>query len=383
MSVIVTSSVPVGAAATVRLTGQGSFQEQTATASFGATLTFTELPPGTYTLTTTAFGFSCQPVSATVQSLETTTVNITCTRTSGTLTGTVTSGGSPIIFAIVSATRSGVVLTRTTGANGTFTFAVPAGEYEVTVSHQHHNCPIQTALVGPDETTTVDIPCIPKTTGSIQGNVIVGLDPGFTLSGVTVSVSGPESHTATSGGNGSFLFDELTPGMYTVTSTSTGLDCQLVSADVQAAQTTTVEVSCAFRLFPFGTEISGNWFYFRQSGSQTGSCPATLPDQGEGSMTFNPGDGTIEILGLDPELRITGPYDEESGIYTGSGTTVLGDGSTIRTDVSVTFFFDFEFGFGDLGFFSNATQSLTRQHRDPSGNLFCTEDYQVGGFRVR
>jgi hypothetical protein len=381
MSVVVTSTVPVGAAATVTLTGPVIFVERTANTSFGTTLTFSDLPPGTYTVAVSAIGFSCQPVSVLVRELHTTAVTVTCTRMGGTVTGTVRGGGSPIDGAAVMLTRTGFGLTRTTGASGTFTFDVAAGEYEVTAFHQHHDCPIQTVLVEQDQTTTADFSCTPKTTGSIAGSVIIGLDPGFYVPGATVSLSGPESRTATAG-FGNFSFDGLPPGTYTVAATAGVVGCQSVNVDVEAARTTTVQISCAFRDYPFGSEIQGNWEYSRQLSSQTGTCPQALPDRGTGSMTFNSNNNTITMAGLDPELTIIGPYDEGTGLYMGTGSAVLGDGSSIQTDVTVTFSFPGPWDYGYL-YFSGATPShgMIRRHRDPGGNLVCTEIYTVGGGR--
>jgi hypothetical protein len=350
-------------------------------------LTFIELPPGTYTITTTAFAFACQPVSAIVQSLETTTVTVTCTRTTGTVAGVVTSGGSPIQAAIVelrAPATPGIVQTRTTGTDGTFTFGALAGEYVVTAVHQHHNCPTQSAIVHPEQTTTADLSCTPKTTGLIEGIVAFFDDHGGSgpLGFVDVNLTGPVTRTTTSGTVGTFRFDELPPGTYTATMAAVGLDCSPAIAEVQAAQTTTIVIGCTFRP-PFGSEIAGNWVYNRFVRSQTGSCPAPLPDQGTGSMTFNPVNNAIAIVGLDPELTIAGVYDEESGSYTGTGTAVLSDGSSIQTDVELFFGFDF-FDFDGVVFFTEALPShvWTRRHRGPGGNLVCTEVYGASGFRL-
>jgi hypothetical protein len=387
--VSVTSSGSSDFGITVLLTGPEGFPQRTAAMSLGATSTFTDLEPGAYTVSTSIFGFDCQSVSANVQAGQTTTANIACTRRTGSITGIVTgivtSGDLPISGASVELAAPGVTLTRNSGANGNVSFVgVEAGEYTLTTFHQNFTCPIQTIIVDPAQTTTANISCTPKTTGTITGGVTNGFDLGSPVVDATVNLTGPASRTATAGSQGSFVFDDLQPGIYTVTATSPFMNCQAASADVQAARTTTVQISCMFRS-PLGSEIEGGWGYDRLLRSQTGNCPVPLPETGMGSMTFTSSNNTIEIVGLDPELAIIGVYDEESGSYTGTGTAVLGDGSSLQTDITLNFdFFVWDFSPFPPVFYTDATPSSvwTRRHRDPSGDLVCTEIYGAGGFRL-
>ncbi|HYO47228.1 MAG TPA: carboxypeptidase-like regulatory domain-containing protein [Gemmatimonadota bacterium] len=388
ISVGVTSSGSSDFGITILLTGPEGFSPRTAAMNLGGTSTFADLDPGAYTVSTTIFGFDCQSVSANVQGGQTTTANIACTRKTGSTTGIVTGivmgGDAPIGGASVELVAPGVVLRRHTAANGRLTFVgVEAGEYTVTAFHQHFTCPIQTIIVDPAQTTTANISCAPKTTGTITGTVTTGAFDSGEIAGAIVNLTGPASRTATAGSLGSFAFDELQPGTYTVSATFPIMNCQAVSVDVQAARTTTVQINCTFRL-PSGSEIEGGWGYSRLLRSQTGSCPLPLPETGTGSMAFNSSNNTIQIVGLDPELAIIGVYDEESGVYAGSGAAVLGDGSTIQSDVTVNFDWDY---WGDSllpVFYTDATPSSvwTRRHRDLSGNLVCTEIYGAGGGRL-
>jgi hypothetical protein len=375
VTVIVRGS-PIGADATVRLTGPA---ERTTTAAVGTTSTITDLPPGSYDVTATISGgfIDCQSVSANLQAGETAAADIICTRRIGTITGTVIGAGAPISDATVRLTGSGVDRTATTGRSGTFTFTALTGEYTVTTFSQHFVCPVRTVLVEVNQTMTADISCAPKSTGTITGTVTVGAER---IHGTTVNLTGPATRTATADEFGSFAIDELPPGTYTVAAIPFGADCHSVSADVQAAQTTTVQISCTFRP-PIGSEIEGGWSYYdRLLRSQTGTCPPSLPETGTGSMTFNSSNNTIEIVGLDPELTIIGPYDKDSGSYAGTGAVVLGDGSSIQTNVSVTFGVETFEGYY-THFYTDATPShvMTRRHRDPGRNLVCTEIYGAGG----
>ncbi len=385
----VTSSPAGDFGITVALTGPEGFSARTATMSLGETSAFADLDPGSYTLSTALFGFDCPSVSVTVRGNQTTIAEIVCTRRAGAITGVVlgnvSSGDLPISGASVELSAPGVNLTRHSSANGNVSFVgVEAGEYTVTVFHQHFICPTQTIIVDPSQSTSFTISCTPKTTGVIVGSVIFGVETGSPISDATVDLTGPASRTATSSSNGSFTFDELQPGTYTLTATFPFMNCQAVSADVGAARTTTVQVGCTFR-FPLGGEIAGAWAYDRLLRAQTGTCPAPLPDVGIGSMTFNSASGTIEIVGLDPALTIRGTYDNETGIYTGTGTAAAGDGSSIQTDVILNFDINaWDFFPPAPVFFTDATPTSvwTRRHRDPAGSLVCTEVYGAQGFRL-
>ena len=228
---------------------------------------------------------------------------------------------------------------------------------------------------------TFGSPCRVVQSGSIAGKVIVGEDHGYFVPGATVSLSGAESRTETTNALGSFTFNDLAPGTYSVAATPVaerrGLECQSVSANVQTSRTA-IYISCSFR-HPRGNEIEGSWSYSRRLlVSQTGSCPLPLPQTGAGSMTFDAGNNTIAIVGLDPALAVIGPYDADSHSYTGTGSAMLGDGSSVQTDVTG----DFGFYPWELGVPSVFSATWTRRHRDQGGNLVCTETYEAGGFQV-
>ena len=368
---VVTPSPQIGTDVTVRLTGSGNYQSQTVVTNFGILLTFHDLPPGVYSIVATAPGFNCRSMNTEVQAGRTTVTSIPCTFSTGTVTGSVRTNGAPIGDASVSLTGGGILQTKTTDANGTFAFAVPAGEYAVTVSHQHYTCSIVTVSVEWDRTTTADIECTGTAAGAISGAVIIGQDAGYKVPGATVTLSGPESRTTSASASGTFAFEQLPSGAYSVAATARALHCPPVSVVVHPAVATATQISCGFRP-PFGSEIRENWVHYRQLESQAGSCPAQLPESGSGSMTFNPSNDAVAIVGLDPALTIVGTYHAGSGNYMGTGAAVLGDGSSIQTQVVGFFAFDP----WDLWDFYFTVNALTRQHRDANGNLICTEIYR-------
>ena len=383
ISVGVTSPGSGDFAITVVLTGPVGFERRTTGTRLGGTATFTRLEPGSYTVSTTIFGFDCQSVTADVQASRTTTASIACnqrTTTStntGIVTGVVTSGDSPISGASVELRAPGVSYTRTSGANGNLSFVgVQAGEYTLSASHQHFTCPVQTIHVDPAQTAIANISCTPKPTGDITGIV-------FSNETTIVHLTGPASRTATAEGSPNgvhFTFDDLPPGTYRITATASGMACSEVSAAVQAGRTTAVEIRCSdIPPVEIGDELLGSWGYIRLNPGQTGICPSPLPDSGSGSIVRGSTNSTIRIIGLDPAIEIVGRYDGGSGGFTGSGTTVRGDGSTLQSDVTGSFYWDVWY---DGGFWFSTHNTWTRRHRDPSGNLVCTEVYEAHGYRV-
>ena len=300
----------------------------------------------------------------------------------GTIQGMVTAGGEPISEAAVSFGGPGIVRTTMSGLDGTFRFEdVPPGVYILTAVLVDHAC--ESVTVAVDQTATADIVCQPV--GRLVGSIrFLG---GSLISGAQVAVSGPVSRETT-GGSGAFVFDKLPPGDYTVAATAGGV-CPSVTATIQVAQTTSVEIVCEFF---GGRELEGSWFIRFPSShpdfgdlpfySQKGECPPPLPlDIVIGSsIAFDPASGgTISIEGLDPDVELAGTLNDGgcedcvgqvSRHFSGSGSALRADGSSIRSELTASFWWISGYSFGGR---------LTRAHRDPGDNLICTEAYAVRG----
>lgn len=375
VTIVVGDGTAIGTDTTVRLTGP---VERTITTKVGATPAFTDLPPGSYTVSATINRFiDCPSLSVGLEAGGSTDAELICARRVGTISGRVSGGGNPL-SATVTLTGGGSRQSRTTDSDGSFSFVAVAGENVLQTVSDNYICPLQTVHVEMGMTTMADVSCVPKAQGSIDGRVVSGdLDLPFVL----VTLTGPVSSSAIADGRGSFSFRDVNPGRYTLTATRPGSDCPPVRVDVQAAQTITLLIHCELRP-PIGSEIEGSWEYVRLLRSQTGSCPQGLSGEADGSMIYDFSIDTITILGLDPAVTITGAYDEGSGLYSGGGVAELGDGSSIETRVAV------QFGFFSLGepwtnFSTDQRPSdvMRRWHRDPDGRLVCTEIYGAGGLR--
>lgn len=148
---------------------------------------------------------------------------------------TVTVGG-----AVTGSGRAPTATTLTAGSPGSFTIndlATP-GDYTLTVSlagYAPESVPVHLAANAGSSPVTIRVATkLGKITGTVLG------PQGQPFSGATVTAAnGQQSRTTTSAtSDGSYLFDNLAPGSYSVTVTSPGLRQQTALLDVSARKTT-------------------------------------------------------------------------------------------------------------------------------------------------
>jgi hypothetical protein len=197
--------------ATVTLGGAAS---ATTTTDSGGMFTFTGLTNGSYTVTPTAAGYTFTPASrsVTVTGGDVSGVDFTAAlaavyTVSGTVSGSVASG--------VTVTLSGTAsATTTTNGAGTYSFgSLTNGSYTVTPSLSHYaftpasrTVTVSGASVGAQNFTSS-----PASTYTLSGAVT-----GPWVEGVTVSLGGDASATATTNASGAYSFQGLYAGSYTV-----------------------------------------------------------------------------------------------------------------------------------------------------------------------
>ncbi|NUT42373.1 MAG: S8 family serine peptidase [Thermoactinospora sp.] len=134
------------AGVTVALSGPLS---RTVTTGQDGTFAIPRLLPGAYTLTAGKFGYDRATAAATVVAGETATADVAMTRQpAGTVTGTVTTAGTPEAGATVAA--AGTPVSAVTDASGRYALTLPHGTYELTVT------PVSRCSSAADAEVTVD-----------------------------------------------------------------------------------------------------------------------------------------------------------------------------------------------------------------------------------
>jgi hypothetical protein len=279
--------------------------------------------------------------------------------------------------------------------DGTFGFAgLPPGAYTVSTAPLGFMCEPATVDLGEEETVTANIACTQQGPGTIAGTVEAGR--GSPIPGVVVNVT-HASRSVTSAitdANGAFTFTVPSGGPYAVVANRPGNPCTSArSVMVEEDRTVTVSIVCRVGVF---RELAGDFFFYLPRYddwgdplySQEGDCPPPLPaDRTRRSIALDPGSGRISIVGLDPDLTIVGglqtPDDDCQPLpgcqdtrrwFNGTGSAVRADGSSIQSDVTGTFGFSTS-NTASYYFFG----SMKRVHRNPGGDLVCTETYEVGG----
>ena len=222
----------------------------TTTSGTGGSYTLANVTPGTYTVTASKTGYVSQSVnSVSVSVMQTTPVDFSLSLNSGTITGTVISGGVGLVGATVSTTSGGYTTTTTTGGAYSLSTVAP-GTYSVTASKTGYVSATNTNVsVSVGSATTSSFTLTPQP-GSITG--YVRDSSSAVISGATVSTS-TGGYTTTSAANGSYTLSNVTPGSYSVTVSKTGFVSQTNSATVNPGST----VTSNFSLAPLPGSITG------------------------------------------------------------------------------------------------------------------------------
>jgi hypothetical protein len=222
-----------------------SFSGGTTTTDGNGFYQFTNVAPGTYSVTASHSGFFSSTQSATVSSGATTTLNFQLA-TGGKLAGTVTnSSGSAISGATVMISGGSVPtsVTLTTSSTGAYaTNFIPVGTYTITVSATGFTTQSKTATVNTGQTTTVNFTLSAGGgTGTLSGTV-VNISNNAAISGATVSFSGGSTTTNSSG---FYQFTNVAAGTYNVTASHTGYFSSTQTATVSGGATTTLNFKLA------------------------------------------------------------------------------------------------------------------------------------------
>lgn len=210
-----------------------------ATTDANGNYTISNVAAGTYDVTASKSGYNSQTQSGkTVTAGQTTTVNFTITRQTGTLTGNVKDqAGANLSGATVTTNTGGY--SATTDANGNYTITnVATGTYDVTASKTGYTSQTQTGkTVNYNQTTTVNFTLTSVSNGTISGNV--KNKDGVNIAGATVSTN-TGGYSATTDANGNYTISNVAAGTYNVTASKSGYVSEVKNGiSVTAGQTTT------------------------------------------------------------------------------------------------------------------------------------------------
>jgi len=195
-------------------------QSATATTDASGAYSFANLPEGgSYTITPSFNGFTFSPASRTVADLEADQASDFALVTHSISGHVKKADGTGVAGAVVSLSGSRSA-TATTDASGGYSFlSVPAnGNYTLSVSRVNYTfAPTQQTFAGLASDKTADF------TGTPGGFIIAGhvTSGGAALAGITLSLSGSQSATATTDSTGAYSFSVLAEGSYVLTPSKT------------------------------------------------------------------------------------------------------------------------------------------------------------------
>ncbi|MBV9495001.1 MAG: carboxypeptidase regulatory-like domain-containing protein, partial [Acidobacteria bacterium] len=326
----VTGAVIPGATVVLR-DGNGQVVGTT-TADANGHYTLPNIPPGSYTATFSAPGYSPQTQPVTLTSGGTAHVDGSLAPLPGTIQGTVTNGqtGQPLPGATVTITYNGTTVTTTTDSNGHYNFPNVPSEVPVTVTISHPDYGTQppytvTLPPGGNDTRTTGLTPLP---GTINGTILDG-GTSQPLAGATVVLrdgNGQVVGTTTTDSSGHYTFPNLPPGNYTIEMSAPGYQTSTVSQTVGPNQTVTRSDS----LTPNPGTVNGT-VTDALTGAPLAGATVTITQNGNTLTTTTDANGRYSLTGVVPNVPATitasAPNYQSS---TPSTVTVPAGGSATR-----------------------------------------------------
>ncbi|WP_226526993.1 carboxypeptidase regulatory-like domain-containing protein [Metabacillus niabensis] len=225
------------------LDGSGAIVATVLTDSNGQYV-FNQLAPGIYTIVVSAENFQSNAATIQVLSNQTASGNVALVPNPGQITGFVFNsvGGSPIIGATVNVINSvgALVTTVLTDQGGGFTVnGLAPDQYTLNVIAQNFQNGIIGTFVNSGQVTPVEIALVANP-GSITGTVAPIISNTLVQ---LLDVTNLLIDSVLVGTDGSFSFQNLTPGIYTVIASAPNYSATPVGASVSANQTTNVSIT--------------------------------------------------------------------------------------------------------------------------------------------
>ncbi|MCF6137925.1 carboxypeptidase regulatory-like domain-containing protein [Pseudalkalibacillus berkeleyi] len=259
---VLNESTEVGiAGATIIVKDSANNLVTTSTSNEDGNFNAENLPIGSLFITASRVGFGTKSVSIMVESNETVAATIRLTPNPGSIEGTVTEEGTgqPISSANVQLFNGDVTLFSTvmTQPDGKYLLTnLTPGVYELAVSRQNYGTKIAGAIVVSDEKTTLDFR-LPLDPGSLSG-VVTNQVTGERVPGVNVllrwlSPDGEQLASTLTNEKGEYLFEGLTPAIYTVVAYGGGFGSDIASITVRPNQRTVQNLG----IFPLPSTVKG------------------------------------------------------------------------------------------------------------------------------
>lgn len=228
--------------ATVQAIQSGTVIGSATTNSSGA-FTISALPIGSYTLSASASNYQSNSAAITV-SIGSNTKSLALTPNTGSLSGFISS--STTILGISGATitvslNGNTVATATSGLLGAYSISgLAPATYSLSVNYAGYQTATTTATITSNNTTSSNVNLSPLK--GILSGVVKDSVSGATIAGATITVKQGSTTiaTGTSGAQGTYSIPELSPGNYTVTTTSTNYQSLNSSVTIASNQTTTL-----------------------------------------------------------------------------------------------------------------------------------------------
>ncbi|MED4452355.1 carboxypeptidase regulatory-like domain-containing protein, partial [Metabacillus fastidiosus] len=211
---------------------------------------FSNLTPGSYTLSATVQGYAATTAGATVLANQTSDVALTLIPNPGTVSGTViSSDNEPLSNTLVQITTSNgtIIGSAFTNSQGQYTITnVPTGSYNIKANVENFSPAVVGVTVGPGENVTnVNFSLTPNS-GSLNGQII-NSQTGEVIGGARIIIRDTLTQTiiasTTSTTFGNYIINDLPPGSVTVTAVKNGFGTASIGAIIASNESTTADLS--------------------------------------------------------------------------------------------------------------------------------------------
>lgn len=285
-----TGNAIVGATVTDTNSGGGT----TITGTDGR-YTLLAVPVGSHVVQASKTGYSTEQVTVSVASGQTATGDIT-TLAASFIRGTITDSVNNIPVAGVTVYITGGYASTTSASDGTYSFQVSPGTYDVTAHAANYTDNSLTGIVvtRAQNNTGQNILLTPVT-GSVSGTVTDSAS--VPLSGVTIQDLATGGPTTTTASNGTYLLNGVAPGSHTIRASKIGYSTeQLASVNVAAGLPTTGQNFTLTASFIKGTVTDANT-HAVISGATVSAVPggAFATTGSDGAYTLQVAAGTFTV----------------------------------------------------------------------------------------